>query len=214
MEGRKIKDSVIYALYIISFILIIASIYLMEVSSNKSLQDENSTNKYVSRSIFDNTLSVVNQTKEFKFIAPFTNDNIKVKKNFYNKDDEEKVQENAIIYYENTYMQSTGMLYSSPEQFDVRAVYDGVVSLVKEDDLLGNIVEITHTDGLKSLYQSLGSVKVKEQDVIKQGDIIATSGVSNLFKDEENALYFEMINDGININPLLCYDKTISEIKG
>lgn len=214
MEGRKIKDSVIYALYIISFILIIASIYLMEVSSNKSLQDENSTNKYVSRSIFDNTLSVVNQTKEFKFIAPFTSDNIKVKKNFYNKDDEQKAQENAIIYYENTYMQSTGMLYSSPEQFDVRAVYDGVVSLVKEDDLLGNIVEITHTDGLKSLYQSLGSVKVKEQDVIKQGDIIATSGVSNLFKDEENALYFEMINDGININPLLCYDKTISEIKG
>ena len=72
MEGRKIKDSVIYGIYIVSFLLIMASIYLMGISSNNSLQSEESPYKYVSKSIFDNTLSVVSQTKNFKFIKPFT----------------------------------------------------------------------------------------------------------------------------------------------
>lgn len=214
MEGRKIKDSVIYGIYIVSFLLIMASIYLMGISSNNSLQSEESPYKYVSKSIFDNTLSVVSQTKNFKFIKPFTSSDVTVKKTYYSKDDDEKNQENAIIYYENTYMQSTGILYTSKSNFDVVAIYDGIVTSVKEDDLLGNTIEIKHEDGMTSLYQSLNEVKVKENDSVKQGDIIASSGVSNLFKDEENALYFEIVNDGKNINPLLCYDKTISEIKG
>ena len=214
MEGRKIKDSVIYGIYIVSFLLIMASIYLMGISSNNSLQSEESPYKYVSKSIFDNTLSVVSQTKNFKFIKPFTSSDVTVKKTYYSKDDDEKNQENAIIYYENTYMQSTGILYTSKSNFDVVAIYDGTVTSVKEDDLLGNTIEIKHEDGMTSLYQSLNEVKVKENDSVKQGDIIASSGVSNLFKDEENALYFEIVNDGKNINPLLCYDKTISKIKG
>lgn len=214
MEGRKIKNSVIYTLYIVSFLLILASIYLMEISSTTSLESEDSPYRYVSKSIFDNTLSVVSQEKNFKFIKPFVSEDVKIKKTYYDKDDEEKEQENAIIYYENTYMQSTGILYTSSSSFDVKAVYDGKVISVKEDDLLGNVIEIEHDDGIKSLYQSLNDVKVKEGDIVKQGDIIATSGVSNLFKDEENALYFEIINDDYNINPLLCYEKTISEIKG
>lgn len=214
MEGRKIKDTVIYGIYIVSFILILASIYLMGLSSNSKMKSEDTPNKYVSKSIFDNTVSVVSQTKNFKFIKPVTREDITIKKTYYDKDSDEKEQENAIIYYENTYMQSTGILYTSNTNFDVSAVYDGTVTEIKEDDLLGKTIVITHENGMSSIYQSLSEVKVNQNDQVKQGDIIASSGVSNLFKDDENSLYFEMVNDGKNINPLLCYDKTISEIKG
>ena len=214
MEGRKIKDSVIYGIYIVSFILILASIYLMGLSSNSKMKSEDTPNKYVSKSIFDNTVSVVSQTKNFKFIKPVTREDITIKKTYYDKDSDEKEQENAIIYYENTYMQSTGILYTSNTSFDVSAVYDGTVTEIKEDDLLGKTIVITHENGMSSIYQSLSEVKVNQNDQVKQGDTIASSGVSNLFKDDENSLYFEMVNDGKNINPLLCYDKTISEIKG
>ena len=203
MEGRKIKDSVIYGIYIVSFILILASIYLMGLSSNSKMKSEDTSNKYVSKSIFDNTVSVVSQTKNFKFIKPVTREDITIKKTYYDKDS-----------YENTYMQSTGILYTSNTSFDVSAVYDGTVTEIKEDDLLGKTIVITHENGMSSIYQSLSEVKVNQNDQVKQGDIIASSGVSNLFKDDENSLYFEMVNDGKNINPLLCYDKTISEIKG
>ena len=76
------------------------------------------------------------------------------------------------------------------------------------------IVQITHDNGLITVYQSLSDIKVKVNDIVEKGTIIAKSGKSNLFKETENGLYFEVISNGKNINPILCYDRTISEIKG
>jgi stage II sporulation protein Q len=215
MEGRRVKKSVIYGLYAVAILLIIASIYLMELSGTTSFQTEEEPLTYVSRTIFDQTLSVVSQTNtQSKVIVPFVDENVKLTKSFYNENDDEESQQNAIIYYENTYMQSTGLFYTSDTVFDVIAILDGTVEEVTEDDLLGNIVKIKHDNGIVSIYESLDNVNVKENDIVKRGDIIATSGKSNLFKDSDNGLYFEVLNDGVNLNPLLCYEKTISEIKG
>lgn len=215
MEGRRIKKSVIYGMYAIAITLVLGSIYLMESNSNKTFENEEVPNTYVSKSILDETLSVVAPVNtEEKVIKPFVSDKVQVAKNFYDAEGESKVQENSIIYYENTYMQSTGMMYSSKEKFDVVAVYNGTVVSVTEDELLGNIVQIEHDNGLSSIYQSLSDVKVKVNDIVEKGSIIAGSGSSNLFKNIENGLYFEIVNDSKNINPLLCYDRTISEIKG
>ncbi len=215
MEGRRIKKSVIYGMYVIAFGLVLGSIYLMESNSNKSFEDEEIPNTYVSKSIFDETLSVVAPVNtEEKVIKPFMSDKVQVKKNFYELEGDTKLQENSIIYYENTYMQSTGVMYGSDEKFDVVAIYKGTVTSVTEDELLGNIIQIKHENGLSSLYQSLSDIKVKVNDVVEKGSIIASSGTSNLFKDIENGLYFEIISDSKNINPNLCYDRTISEIRG
>jgi len=215
MEGRRIKKSVIYTVYVIAILLILGSIYLMEMNSKSSFKKEEVPNTYVSKSIFDETLDVIAPivNTEEKLIKPFTNETVEINKNFYSYDDEE-TQETAIIYYENTYMQSSGILYSNKEQFDVLAVLKGTVTSVTEDELLGSIVQITHDNGLVSVYQSLSNIKVKVNDVVEKGTSIATSGKSNLFKDVENGLYFEIISNGKNINPILCYDRTISEIKG
>jgi stage II sporulation protein Q len=215
MEGRRIKKSVIYAMYVVAFLLVLGAIYLMEWNTNKSFQDEEVPLTYVSKTIFDETLSVVSPVNtEEKLIKPFVSDKVEIKKSFYDYNADSSAQENAIIYYENTYMQSTGIAYSGSEKFDIVAVLKGTVTAVTEDELLGNIIQIQHDNGLTSVYQSVSDVKVKVNDVVEKGTVIATSGTSNLFKDIENQLYFEIIMDGKNVNPQLCYEKTISEIKG
>lgn len=216
MEGRRIKTSVIYVVYAIAILLILGSIYLMESNSEESFKKEDTPLTYVSKSIFDETLTVVSPitNTEEKLIKPFMSEKVEINKNFYSYEDESENQKNSIIYYENTYMQSSGISYKSTENFDVLAVIKGKVTSVLEDELLGSIVQITHENGLISTYQSLSDIRVKVNDQVEKGTVIAKSGKSNLFKDVENGLYFEIISNGKNINPILCYDRTISEIKG
>ena len=53
---------------------------------------------------------------------------------------------------------------------------------------------------------------VKAGDKINAGFVIATSSTSNISTDLDNHLYFELIIDGICVNPENYYDKLISEI--
>ena len=132
-------------------------------------------------------------------------------KNYYDYKSEE-TQENSIIYYENTYMQSSGIAYGGVDKFDIVAVLDGIVTVVKEDELLGTIVEIKHDNNMYSLYQSVSDVKVKENDQVVQGTIIASSGTSALQKDLGSHVYFEIIVNNNTINPELSYGKSINEL--
>ena len=104
-------------------------------------------------------------------------------------------------------------MYKSPNG-TIRAILDGTVKNIKEDSLMGNIVEIEHTNNLTTVYQSLGEVKVKVGDKVKQGDIIATSGQNKIATDTSNALHFEVFYKGEVFNPeefyLLDYNEVMS----
>lgn len=214
MEGRRLKRPVVYAMYAVVFALVLAALYVMSMNVNKTFKQDELPLTYVSKVIFDDTLSVIRETNtdEQVFLKPFVEENVKVNKKFY--DYTEESGQDGIIYYENTYMQSTGVEYSHTQPFEVVATYAGTVTAVSEDELLGNIVQITHENGFVSNYESVSDVKVKVNDVVEAGTVIAKSGNSNLFKDVENGLYYELVLDGKNINPLLSYDRTIAEIKG
>ena len=114
--------------------------------------------------------------------------------------------------FENTYLQNTGVIYGCNDTFDVVSILDGTVIDVKEDNLLGKIVEVKHSNDMISIYQSLSEVLVKKDDIIKQGDVIGKSGTSNMFRDIGNHLYFELIYKGKNVNPEEYYDKKIEEL--
>ena len=92
------------------------------------------------------------------------------------------------------------------------SILDGTVTSIKEDQNLGKIVEVTHSNDIISIYQSLSDVKVKENQEIKQGDIIGTSGTCNIENDLKNHLHFEMIVKGSIVNPENYYNKKISEL--
>ena len=140
-------------------------------------------------------------------IRPYTSTDVSATIPYYNIDGTNDEQAAALIYYEGIYMQNTGVLYTSNNTFDVVSILDGTVKNIKEDSLMGNIVEIEHTNNLTTVYQSLGEVKVKVGDKVKQGDIIATSG-------QNNAIHFEVFYKGEVFNPeefyLLDYNEVMS----
>ena len=107
-------------------------------------------------------------------------------------------------------MPNTGILYSSDNEFEILSVLDGKVTSMKEDEILGNIIEIEHTNGLITIYQSVKDVKVKTGDIVKQGDVIALSGSNKLENEKDNCLHFETYKDGSLINPEEFYNLTLS----
>lgn len=202
MESRRIKKSAVYAIYSIGIIALIGTIYLIETSIAKDSFKENDDNYgYVSKTIFDETVPVMNEANGVQLIRPYTDEKVKIVKNYYDYKGEEETQKNSIFFHEDTYMQSTGVSYGGVDDFDVVAVLDGTVTSVREDELLGTIVEIRHNNNLTSVYQSLKDVSVKKDDKVSQGQPIAKAGTSNIDTSLKNHVYFELIQDGKVINP-------------
>lgn len=89
------------------------------------------------------------------------------------------------------------------QAFDVLAAMSGKVTVVEKNPVAGNLVEVTHSNGLVSVYQSLSDIKVAVGSEVKKGDLIAKSGRNELEKDEGVHLHFEVRQgvDGSAVNP-------------
>lgn len=212
--NRKLKKSVVYSMYALSLSMLIGGIILLEINSkklksNNNIKDDNY--QYVSKTgIEKKDIPVVN-TKNV-LIRPYKDSDVKVLKSFYDYKSTEDEQEKSIIYYEDTYLPSSGVSYGKDKEFDVIAVFDGKITSVKEDDILGNIVVIEHNNGIKATYESIQDILVKEGDAVSQGDLIAKSSTSNISKDLNNHLYFELSIKDVAVNPEQYFDKSINEI--
>ena len=161
--------------------------------------------------------SIVNEVKpviseeapEEIIIRPYKKDKIDIYKKYYNIEDN---NDNGIIYFNGTYMQSTGIVYNSDEEFDVISIYSGDVIDVKKDDVMGYVVEVKHNDNLISTYSGLKSVNVRKGEKISQNALIGKSGELTLDVNLKNSLMFEIIKNGKYEDPELFYDKKINEI--
>jgi len=112
----------------------------------------------------------------------------------------EENQQKALIYFQNTYMKNTGVLYNCDEAFPIVMVLDGTVLNVKKDEVLGNMIEIEHNTNLRTIYYSVDDIKVKAGDVLSQGEEIGVSGTNSISKSKNNLL-FEVYYNGTLINP-------------
>ena len=144
-------------------------------------------------------------------IKPYTNEQVKVGKSYYDYKAESKAQEGSITYYDGSYIQNSGIDYVLGETFDVVAVLNGTVVNVKQDEILGNVVEIQHDNNYVTTYQSLSEVSVKKDDIVTQGQIIGKSGSNKLDKDMGNHLHFEVYVNGQVVDPNLYVDKEIKK---
>jgi len=210
MKKYRLKKPAVIALCSIGLLAFLGTMFVVEKSLYKeNLKEDNFD--YVSQTIFENDIPVVNTTPTV--IRPYTNTNVKIVKDFYDFEADENKQQNSILYYESTYLQNSGISYGGVEEpFEVVAILDGTVTSVKEDNTLGKIVEVRHSNDVVSYYQSLGEVLVKENDEIKQGTIIGKSGTSNISKELNNHLHFELIIKGQIVNPENYYDKKVDEL--
>lgn len=210
MKKRKLKSNIVPIIYGLVAILGIGSAYLIENMLNNAVFKEEDHYGYVSETITEEEVPVVNT--EPTLIRPYNDTELKILKNYYDYKADETSQQNALIYHENTYMQNSGIAYGGKDNFDVIAILDGEVVEVKNDKLLGNIVQIKHNEKIISVYQSLSETNVKKGDTIKQGQVIGKSGTSNISKDLGSHLLFELIINGTTVNPEDYYDKLVNEI--
>ena len=206
---RQLKKSVVYGLYGLSFTLLVGGVALLGIAANDLGKEKLN---YVSKGILDYEEKVPVVSEVAKIIRPYTDTEVKVSKNFYDYQAEAKEQEESLIYFEGTYMQSSGISYSKGEAFNVVSILDGTVKEVKEDATLGNVITIEHQNNITSVYQSIGEISVKAGDVITSGQVIAKSATSNISTELGNHLYFELIIDGICVDPENYYDKSINEL--
>lgn len=210
MTKRKLKKPVLYGIYSCAALLAFSTIYVVESNLLKGNKPEERP-AHVSKTIFEENIPVVN-TEETILIRPYTDQEIQIVKSYYDYQAEATIQENSLIYHENTYLQNSGVSYGGKENFDVVAVLDGTVTDIKEDNLLGKIIEIKHDNNTISTYQSLSEVSVNKNDTVKQGMIIGKSGTCNISKELNSHLTFELIIKGQIVNPENYYDKKISEL--
>ena len=210
MEKKKLKPFVMPAIYGIAFAALIMSLVMLDNLQNKTVSSDDSSYTYVNNSIITSNIPVV--AEEVTILKPYSSDKVQISKGFYDSNSTDEEKQKAIIYYNDTYMQNSGVLYKSEESFDVISILDGTVLDVKKDELLGNVVEIKHSNNLVSTYEGLSTVDVKKGQLLNQGDIIGKSGKLELGETLENSLLFELIKDGKYVNPINYFDKKISEI--
>lgn len=213
---ERLKSLVVPSMYAVSLLFFVFSMYFVQKMLSSALLKEknifNEETEYVDNEIIENNeyLPVVGVIETI--IKPFTSSSVYISKSYYDYMGDASNQQNSIIYYENTYMQNSGIDYSSDNAFDVVSILEGTVIDVKKDNIMGTIVEIRHTNELISVYQSLGEVNVKIDDKVVQGQIIGKSGKSNLNLHKDNNLHFELYYMGEIVNPEDYYDKSLTDL--
>lgn len=207
LKHRKLRGYVLPTLYVIVLIVIFGAVSLVS-----SLLQVNPNYLYSVNVLKDVSTPVVEEVEESKqIVRPYTSSDVEIATYFYDVDGTPEEQQKSLIYFENTYMKNTGVLYQASEVFDCVAVLEGIVLNIKEDDILGNVVEIEHNPNLRTIYYSLGEVNVKVGEVLAQGDIIGTSGENNL-TDQASNLLFEVYYNGTLLNPEEFYSMDITTL--
>ena len=206
MKKRLVlKPFVVPMLYTI---LIVLTIMIAVKLTYKEKPKEDIT-LYVSEAPIEDTIPVVND--EVYVLNPYSGDDVKIKVNYYNENDSNETQEGSIIQYESTYLQNSGITYESSNRFNVVAVIDGEVTKIYSNEMLGNVIEVTHDNNIKSIYQTVSNIKVSEGQTVHAGDVIAESGTSKIFENG-NFLYFEIIKEGSLIDPNKVIGQNINNI--
>lgn len=208
MKKMKLRKYVLPTIYVLIILVTFLSVSLI---NNHLLK--NVTNYNYSKSIMkDVTENVLSEILPDKFDRPYLSENVKLLSGFYSKDYDDESQKNSLIVYQNTYMPSSGTFYASQDDFDVVSVYDGKVKSIKKDEMLGDTVEVQHSDNLTTIYYSLKDVTVKENDDIKKGTIIGKATSNNLVTDK-NVLFIEVYLKGKQIDPEKFYELNPNEVK-
>ena len=210
MKKLRLKKGAIIGAYLIAFSLTGMSAFFV----SQNMQANNPTEEdieYVNSSIIDDKEDREVIKEDVKMVKPYTNEEVQTLKYFYDYQAEAETQEKSILYHENTYIQNSGMDFGLTDTFDVISVLDGTVVDVREDELLGTVIEIKHDNDFISSYQSLSEVSVKKNDTIKQGQVIGKSGTNTIDQDLGNHLHFELYKSGSVVDPSKYFDQVISD---
>ncbi len=202
MSKKRLRKFVFPTIYIILITTILFSTY--QIWNILRVSPVNDDLDYVTGTFKNDVVPAVKE-EDTTIGLPYTSDKVNLTKKFYDSTSSSEDQQNALIFYENIYMPNTGVLYTSPEEFDVISMVNGTVKNIKEDEIMGNIVEVEYNQNLTIIYQGLKDVVVTINQELNKGDLIAKSG-NIKFTSEPNTLHIEVYKDGLLLNPLDFYN--------
>lgn len=208
--NKKLKRIIFPSIYLFALLIMVLCVYLVGSSMSKYLE-KNKDFDYTNKEVFQTEEPVM--AEETKIIKPYKDETVKIGKTFYDFEADAEEQEKSIIFYENTYMQNSGVDYINDKEFEVYTVLDGEVIDVKKDETLGNIIEIKHDKEIITIYQGLSKVNVKKGDKVTQGTALGISGTSEINPDYKSYLHFEVFHKGELLNPENFYNLNIEELE-
>ncbi len=212
---KSVKKIFVPTIYLIAILSVVGCILLTIMSINKYLTESEKFD-YSINGLIDNEVKPVQgediTKNNVKVIKPFRNEKVTIGRGFYDFEGEQTNQEKSIIFYENTYMQNSGVDYVSDEVFDVISVLAGKVISVDTDEVLGNIVKIEHDKNIITTYQGIDKVALKVGDVVSQGTIVGVSGKSLVNSNYTTSLHFEVNYKGELIDPEKFYSLNVNEL--
>lgn len=136
---------------------------------------------------------------------PFTEDlldQVAILQNYYDMEADEKLREESLLVFNQTYVTNTGISISVEDKpFEVVASMSGVVEEVTKDTFQGDEVVISHADGMKTVYSSVTGILVKKGDEVEQGEAIATASQNEWNPAAGTHLHFEIRVDDQPVNP-------------
>ncbi|WP_353948939.1 M23 family metallopeptidase [Sporolactobacillus sp. Y61] len=200
------------ALYLCVASLILTGILFFQMRGADQAKDTEEQNRVVFNQ--DDPSAPLNAGEEV-FEWPAAKADTEVIQPFYDADGTEQEQQAALVNYDNTYAQNTGINIGAKDEqaFAVNAAMSGKVTEAKKDSLLGYTVTLKHKNGVETLYQSLTSLDVKLGQEVKQGETLGTAGTSAFNKPMGVHAHFEIRKNGIPVNPEVYMDKAASEVK-
>jgi len=197
----------------IIYVSLVGIVFVSMVFVNNSLENKYGTSanlSYILKDFIDNDIPVT--AMNTKIIKPYLSETVTIDIDFYDIKADDIEQQKSLILYENTYMPNTGILYTNNEEFEVISTLEGTVSKITKDELLGNVVEITHSTSLTTTYYSLNNINVREGQTVKQNDVIGTSGKNSISSTSDNMMLFEVSYNGTNIDPETYYNMKIEDL--
>lgn len=142
-----------------------------------------------------------NETLKYPFDEQLV-ETAKVLQDYYDLGAEASQRENALLVFNQTFSTSTGISIGvNGEPFQVLAAMTGEVTAIQVDAFTGNMVELTHANGLVTRYQSVADFVVEKGDVVMQGDPIGTTIANEWNPTAGVHLHFEVLKDGQPVNP-------------
>ncbi|MBR3660447.1 MAG: M23 family metallopeptidase [Bacilli bacterium] len=206
----KLKPFVFPVLYVSLILVLVVGLYFTSLAIESDSEESLSDITYVSNVILSDVVPVANV--DSAVLNPYLLENVTIKRYYYNLEDDLDKQKESIVYYDNTYLPNTGVDYVSEEVFDVVAIMDGTVIDIKEDEMLGKIVEIKHNNDFISSYAGLSEISVQKGENVTIGTKIGRSGTSKLNESLGNHLHLEIYQSGVNVDPLKIIGKNIGDL--
>ncbi|MCI0766652.1 peptidoglycan DD-metalloendopeptidase family protein [Bacillus sp. TL12] len=223
MRGRNNKKSrkvvhlfqkrwVFPALYIACAAVILSVALWFQAANPKKAPNKEQATPYGQT---DNPAVPVTKSSEVVKMPVAKNVDVVVNKKFYEDAATEEEQEQALVFYNNTYSPNKGIDIAAKngKEFDVTAALSGTVTKAEKDSLLGYVITVDNGNGLATTYQSLGSVKVEKGAKVAQGEVLGKSGLSAMNKEAGSHVHFEVRKDNVAVNPERYLNKLATDVK-